>query len=559
MIGAWVLGVVLAGAPIEVHTATRDVRDCRVIDQGVAAATEGGVVFVDGAGATVTTLTKLDGLPETRSHVIAPVSGSSTQLWVGTDGGLARIESAGRPKVLASVASPAPVRAVLEHDGHTYVGTWGAGMLELRGDRLRAIAGPQLSKAERVTDLVVHEDRVVVGSAGAGAWVLGEQPRPIAGIEDVVWSLAVHEGLLHAGTFVGVQRVEADGGVITLTQHDARALGSVDGALWIGSRGQGLARLGSNMASSLPASHVQGFDGDRCVATSEGLWVRDGRRWVAQLDGGLPSGDVTDVLQVGDRLYAATFDRGVAVYEHGRWTALADPDQVIDPQVNAIADAGKGRLWIATARGLHRAGPDGVETWTKKRGLPHHSVLSLATTRAGELVVGTHSGVAIVDARGDVRALGQKARRWATWAIAEAPDGELLLGTTQGLIRWTLDGSWEHLSMLSGHLSDNWVTALAWDGEALLVGSYAGGVDRLTRDGNGWSSEALGGGRINPGGLSVVDQTIYAATMKGVLERRGRRWVSSETQGVFEDATVVLDTNAGLWVASRRGLVRWPG
>jgi ligand-binding sensor domain-containing protein len=256
-------------------------------------------------------------------------------------------------------------------------------------------------------------------------------------------------------------------------------------------------------------------------------------------------------------LVVGTFDRGVAIYEDGRWTTL--DDDAIDPQVNALADAGGGRFWVATARGLHRVGAGSVETWAQKHGLPHENVLSLATTRNGELLVGTHSGVAIIDESGDARSLGQRARSWATWAIAEGPDGEIWLGTTQGLIRWKKDGRWDHLSMLSGHLSDNWVTALVFEGDELHVGTYAGGVDTLSRDGQTFRGQALGGGRVNPGGLSVVDGQLYAATMKGVLVRRDGKWTAAREQGVFEDATAVLETDDGTWVASRRGLARWSG
>jgi ligand-binding sensor domain-containing protein len=375
----------------------------------------------------------------------------------------------------------------------------------------------------------------------------------------VVWSLVVHDGSLYAGTFAGVIRLE-DRGSVTVSDHDARALASVDGALLVGSRGQGLARLGSPVPFGLPSSHVQGLDGDRCVATSTGLWIRDGRRWISSLTDGLPSGDITDVLEVGDRLYVASFDHGVSIYEDGHWAALPDPDHAIDPQINALADAGHGRIWIATARGLHRVGPDGVETWTEKRGLPNTGVLSLALTRSGELLVGTHAGAAILDKNGDARPLGTRARSWSIWAIAEAPDGEIFLGTTQGVIRWKHDGRWEHLSMLSGQLSDNWVTSLLFEGERLHVGTYAGGVDTLTRDGSSWRGESLGGGRVNPGGLSLVDGELFAATMKGVLVRRGGKWKAASEQAVFEDATVVLGTKQGTWVGSRRGVVLWsPG
>ena len=561
MIGAVLLAGALVAGPgsVQVHTATRDVRDCHALGERVVAATDGGVVIVDADGVASAPLTALDGLPETRSYTLEPVAGSSDELWVGTEGGLARIEaSGGRGRVIESVETQAPVRALVERDDRVVLGTWGAGVLELRRGKLRALAGPELAKADRVTDLAVLAGEVVVASAGAGAWTLGGEATPIEGVEGVVWSLAVHGGSLYAGTFVGVRALEDGIAARTVSTHDARALASVDGELWIGSRGQGLAALEAGAQVGPRVTHVQGFDGDRCVATADGLWIRSGEDWVEAPNQGLPSGDVTDMLRVGDRLYVATFDKGVAVLEDGRWSSLEELEGLapgtLDPQVNALARAGKGRVFVATARGLFRVGGGEVRSWSRKEGLPNSMVQSVVRTRAGELIVGTHAGLAVLDADGDLRELGSRARRWSTWAIAEGPDGELWLGTTQGLIRWKQDGTWQHLSMLSGHLSDNWITALTFEGETLHVGTYAGGVDTLTPSGAGWDSEALGGGRVNPGGLWVIAGRLHAATMKGALVRRGGRWVSGP-KGTFEDVTELLEDEGGLWVASRRGLV----
>jgi ligand-binding sensor domain-containing protein len=561
----------LAAGPqvLEVHTATRDVRDCLALDANgggsYAAATDGGLVFLDEQGVPGPPLTALDGLPETRSYLVEPVQGSNDEVWVGTEGGLARVrlEAGGSGRVLDRFSS-APVRALAQHRGRTFVGTWGDGLLELRDGALVPADAPpgELAAdplAARVTALAVFDEELVVASAGAGAWTLGEHARPLDGVDGLVWSLAVHQGRLHAGTLAGV--IAHDGqNAMSVSSHDARALASVDERLLVASRGQGLRELGDDEGQPGPAiSHVQGLDGDRCLATPDGLWIRQsGGPWTRTLAAGLPSGDLTDLLRVGDRLYAASFERGVMVLEDGRWTALPDPAGEIDPQVNAIAPAGGDRIWIATARGLYRAGDGSVERWTKKQGLPHESVLSLAINGAGELVVGTHAGVAIVDGQGDVRDLGSRARSWATWAITEADDGTLWLGTTQGLIHWRRDGSWRHYSMLSGHLQDNWVTALLLEGDALHVGSYAGGVVTMRPKGEDeregqWSSEVLGGGRVNPGGLALIDGKLHAATMKGLLIRERSRWARAEA-GLFEDVTAALSAPEGLWIASRRGL-----
>ena len=95
--------------------------------------------------------------------------------------------------------------------------------------------------------------------------------------------------------------------------------------------------------------------------------------------------------------------------------------------------------------------------------------------------------------------------------IAETSAG-LLLATTTWLYRgpptaWTskaggdddaaLAERWQRLSIASGQLRDDWVTALATRGDVVWAGTYNGGVVRLEGD----ATTALGGGWINPSGL----------------------------------------------------------
>src|SRR5690606_25790213 len=118
MIGFGILIALLNTAPLEVHSATRDVRDCLALaDDRYAAATDGGVVFVDAAGVAERPLTILDGLPETRAHVIEPVAGSQSALWIGTEGGLARIERSNAGDRVSARYESASVRAIVEHHG----------------------------------------------------------------------------------------------------------------------------------------------------------------------------------------------------------------------------------------------------------------------------------------------------------------------------------------------------------------------------------------------------------------------------------------------------------
>ncbi|HEY6175213.1 MAG TPA: hypothetical protein VIX73_12235, partial [Kofleriaceae bacterium] len=170
------------------------------------------------------------------------------------------------------------------------------------------------------------------------------------------------------------------------------------------------------------------------------------------------------------------------------------------------------------------------------------------------------SGVQRVGPRGlGERGLGN------VWAIAETSAG-LWLGTTTGLYRgpatpWTSKAGsddaavadrWQRLSVASGHLRDDWVTALVTRGDVVWAGTYNGGVARIAGD----AATALGGGWINPSGLRWDGDRLLAATMDGLVAGDGRTATWTTTPGLpGRDVTAAVRAGKTLWVATRRGLI----
>jgi hypothetical protein len=147
----------------------------------------------------------------------------------------------------------------------------------------------------------------------------------------------------------------------------------------------------------------------------------------------------------------------------------------------------------------------------------------------------------------------------AVWAIVEQDDRTLWLGTSRGLLARSPDGRWRRLSVSSGHLEDDWVTALAVREQSLWVGTYSGGVTRIALATPRGRARALGGGNVNPGGLALVGGTLYAATMDGLRARSttSGTWSILRSAMLGVDVTAALPAADGLWVASRRGLAFW--
>jgi ligand-binding sensor domain-containing protein len=274
------------------------------------------------------------------------------------------------------------------------------------------------------------------------------------------------------------------------------------------------------------------------------------------------------------------------VLDGGRVRSTRDP--AIDDKVNGIAvepRAGGSRVWVATARGLalleRTDGGLRVTRYGELDGLPSGDVHAVTVLASGGALVGTGRGAAIVR-EGQVTVLGEKRGipPGAVWAVAEGPRGTLLLGTSRGLLigaeesRGVVDhGSpvqdpptaveprpWLLLSMASGDLDDDWITALAVRGRTVYVGTYNAGVTAITIDVGGFTREQLGGGYVNFGGLLVQGGTLYAATMNGLLTRPAAgagAWRAAPRAAPGKDVTALASADGRLWVASRRGLARF--
>jgi hypothetical protein len=151
----------------------------------------------------------------------------------------------------------------------------------------------------------------------------------------------------------------------------------------------------------------------------------------------------------------------------------------------------------------------------------------------------------------------------ATWALAKADDGTLYIGTASGLYHGK-DGTFQRASLATGELLDDWVTALAVRNAGgtteVFVGTYSAGVTRLDFDGSSRRPRVthLGGGYVNPDGLSFRGTELLAATMDGLLARPlgndAATWHARRDVSVGRDVTAARYVGSALWVASRRGI-----
>ena len=446
----------------------------------------------------------------------------------------------------------------------------------------------------------------------------------------LVWSLArARDGRLYVGTLGGVVTLGQDGRATAVSAMDARALLPLGRELLMGGYGQGLRRLVRGRPVTEPgqpaarATYVNALARDHgvtCAGTRGGLWLRRGlgsfRRVVLP---GPPSNDISALATQGGRLWVGTFDQGLASISGGRWRTGALRGDRIDGRINAMAVSNAERgtrsaerrdvlppsnrrkkgaatvsgawtrlarpgpattpsselrvpssLWVATSRGVFRVRGQRVKGFGVAHGLPHLEVHTVLALRKGGILAGTARGAVII--RGEaVTTLGVKQGLpvASVWAAAEHDDGTLWIGTSKGLYRWFPRARrYERYSVSSGHLADDYVTALQVHGGAVYAGTYNSGVSRLTSLSGKVEATQLKGGWINFGGLRIHDGALYASTMTGLrtlpltclATPGGCAWTERPLAARGRDVTAVVPLSGGLWVASRRGVAfhqRW--
>ena len=332
-------------------------------------------------------------LPGSRIQTL--VADREGALWIGTNGGLARVVNGKVQRFpITDLLASASILSLLEdREGNLWVGTETGGLQILRDTRFRNI-GMHEGLSSDATSTVVEDGtgRIWVGTNGGGLNVL-RQSGVKAGeattysvrdvlLSDVILSLAAGpNGELWVGTPDGLNRIRGSA-VDSFTSADGlpddfirSLLVDADGSLWIGTR-HGLAHLmfrpGSAGARRIAARTVIYTQANGLGSDLVGAMVRDtrGSLWVATLAGlsrlqggkitnfttanGLSSNVVTALLPRSDgTLFVGTQDHGWNRWDGEKFAAVKDAE-LISKSIHAILDDDGNHLWFATEDGIAR-------------------------------------------------------------------------------------------------------------------------------------------------------------------------------------------------------------
>lgn len=333
------------------------------------------------------------------------------------------------------------------------------------------------------------------------------------------------------------------------------ASGLGDGALWVGIRAFGLARLALtpftalDVWSGLPSDNVGDIrlvprpGGDEIwLSTNRGVGIyRDGEVRVLDTRNGIPGREIGFFALTGPParpdVWTGTLANGLARLRDGAPTVVLDVAHgFVTDRIFALLATPEG-LWVGTDLGkLALVDPESTGTLAVVGGVPHNEVLNLARSPDGTLWAATRSGLAVVRDRKVVRLLtsadGLPNDEVLVLSILPGPAGdELWAGTRGGTARLPLpvndlaSARFTRVPGLPDGVANAAVQAILPDGRGnVFLGTHRGIV------------------RIAPGGVRVFTTTdgvpSNIAAWGGLVDADGRIWTT--TSG----GAAILDTEA---------------
>jgi ligand-binding sensor domain-containing protein/signal transduction histidine kinase len=378
---------------------------------------DAGLYRIHGGQATQFT----NGLPDLKVNALVPAS--NNQLWIATDGGIAKWDGTkltgdGIPQALAGVQALA---LALDRDSNLWIGTNSLGLARLNDRGVAFLEDPHQVK-NAVT--AVFEDRegdLWVGSANSlerlrdSAFVTYSLPEglPTDGSNPVyvdsesrMWFPPVDGGLWWLKDSQH-GRVSLDG----LDKDIVYSIAGRNGEVWVGRQHGGLTQLRT----------------DKDWFTAKTYTHADG----------LAENSVYSVYQDRDgSVWAGTLSGGASKFSAGRFTTYTTANGLASNAVTAILESSDGTMWFATPSGVSTLSAERWRTYTMADGLPASDVVCLLEDSAGIIWIGTHAGIALHDSAG-VHVPGRvpDSLREPILGMAEDSFGSLWIATSNHVLR----------------------------------------------------------------------------------------------------------------------------
>lgn len=399
----------------------------------------------------------------------------------------------------------------------------------------------------------------------------------------------------------------------------ASLLATRDGALIIGTRGQGIWRYANEHLKRIAPKMLSTAGGAAIEASSGDIWISLDADGVARIRGdsvrtftmtdGLPSNDIR-ALHLDDKglvwvgttrglatiqderielplsatnwasvpvediaarkaggLWIATSNRGIAAYDRGTLMPVALKTGLQEANITSLHVDRDDNVWVGSVEGVYRIAGNRIERATTAEGLSSNTVRALFEDSEGGVWVGTDRGVNRYRS-GAIKAMGarQGLEEEFVRAVMEDRQGRTWVSTSDGLYMQKGGRAIRRFAREQG-LVNNAVLSLAEDPNGTLwAGTYGGGLHRLS------------GERF----VAVTPELQRAATTVRAIEPGRDRdlWVGTSTGLYLVDANsgrvqshwdvsrglpsahvnaLYMDKGRRLWIGTRGGLAMRDG
>lgn len=498
---------------------------------------------------TVTAWTMEDGLPHNFVQYIS--QDSEGFLWVGTWEGAARFDGRGfdayNRRTLKDIAFDG-VRTLLPmDDGSMLLGTTQFGVMRYERGQWSMLEDT-FQQRLRVMSMLRAGD--------GGLWI---------GCEDALYRRDKDGNrLIRIGTREGLP----DGAVLSLLElpgDEGVLVGTLYGLyLW---RGGGQAEpIGERLGLGVRGVRalLKRSDGSLVVGSQEGAW---------SIDPGL----TTAKRFLREQVEAVLEDRDGALWlmtSNGLVRDLAGKQERIDAAVGLKGHGGKGLfedrqglLWVGTTNGLYRVSDGAVFGLDSARGLSDNYARAILRMPDGAMLIGHARGLDLWRA-GEVEPLGQGGSATSVLALAPARDGGVYAGTyDRGVLHYPpgLDPAGIEVIDVANGLRSNHVRAVAEAADGTLYVGTSNGL-AILRDGR--VVETLGEAQGLPGDfvralLLGADGGLWIGTSNGLAYRGAdgalQVWASGLDFPGVSAFDMYVDPEARLWIGSDAGLLRLRG
>lgn len=552
-----------------------------------------------GAALRFQTLTTADGL--TDNSVRAIVEDTQGFLWLGSEDGLNRFDGLEFKTYRASSLEPWALsedfvnRLLMDRKGQLWIATFGGG-LNRYDARTGAFSRYRHDPADPTS--ISHDDvsalyedtggTLWVGTRGGGLNRIidgriervegapaesGAQARLIEQIcgdgEGGLWVATQNEGLLHYAPASNRWHDEpglAEVGIAPNTELSA-LLRTDDGSLWVGTRGQGLARRDARgrwrawAASGAETTPTSSIIHDLAVAGAGRIWVA-GNQGMDRFDPA--SGRFESFRHVPGLVGSLPYD-----------------------DVQAVMEDSNGTIWVGTGgAGLGRHTPEPPQFSVMdlpRAGRDSGAVWSVLESDDGSVWAGTISGGLLRAAAVDqpLRPVGEgesPLARTDVRGLVQSRDGRFWVGARQGLFQLDAAGNllrhYTHDAAQADSLSHDFVRSLLEDRDGRLwIGTYGGGLNRFEADSGRFvhvrhdpaNENSLSDDRVYSL-MQSADGAIWVGTHGGGLNRldpetgevRRFRHRTDRPDSLPSDRVLSMqqDSRGRLWVGTAGGLSR---